>query len=71
MIVAVVLGGLGLALLALGWWGRRGADRIGVVPGLPDQRQHRRVAVIRRGGTTCVLVGVMFVIMAIVAVAST
>ncbi|MBO0873543.1 MAG: hypothetical protein J2P19_09120 [Pseudonocardia sp.] len=65
MIVAVVLGGLGLTLLALGWWGRRAADRIGFLPGLPDQQQRRRIAVIRRGGTTCVAVGVTFVIMAI------
>lgn len=70
MIVAVVLGGLGLLLLALGGWGRRGAERLGFVPGLPDQQQRRRVEVIRRGATTCVLVGVTFMIMAIVAAVS-
>lgn len=70
MIVAVVLGGLSLVLLALGWWGRRGADRLGLVPGVPEQHRRRRVAVIRRGGTTCVLVAVTFMIMAIVAAVS-
>lgn len=65
MIVVVVLGGLGLALLVIGRWGRRGAERLAFLPGLPERHLRRRTAVLRRGATACLLVGAAFVIMAL------
>lgn len=65
LINSVVLAGLGLVLVVLGRWGRRGAEELGVPPGLPDDRARRRAAVIRRGATASAVVGVMFVLLAI------
>lgn len=63
----LVLLGMGIVCLAAGWWGRRNAAALGHVPGMPEEHQERRIAVMRRGAVTCAVVGVAFVVLAAVA----
>lgn len=63
----LVLVGLGAVLVLSGVWGRRNAESLGAVPGMPDDHVHRRTAVMRRGATTCVAVGVVFVVLGVLA----
>ncbi|WP_226352245.1 hypothetical protein [Pseudonocardia sp. ICBG601] len=51
----------------MGWAGRRHAAGLGAVPGMPAELQRHRVAVIRRGATACLVVGVAFVVVGVLA----
>lgn len=63
----LLLLGLGVVLLAAGYWGRRHAATLGHVPGMEADLQERRIAVMRRGALTCAVVGVAFLVLAGVA----
>jgi hypothetical protein len=65
VIGSAVFGVLGLVLCALGRWGRREADRLASVPGMPQPTHRHRAAVIRRGATTCAALGILFVALAV------
>ncbi|ALE85812.1 hypothetical protein [Pseudonocardia sp. HH130629-09] len=54
--------GVGVLLALMGWAGRRHAATLGAVPGMPAELQRHRIAVIRRGATACLVVGVAFVV---------
>ncbi|MEJ8278819.1 hypothetical protein [Pseudonocardia spirodelae] len=56
----LTLAGLGVLLALMGWAGRRHAAGLGAVPGMPAEMQQHRVAVLRRGATACLVVGVVF-----------
>jgi hypothetical protein len=58
-----VTGLLGLALLALGHWGRRRTAAL-VPADLPAADRVRRVATLRRGALACQAVGVLFLALA-------
>lgn len=57
--------GLGVLLALMGWAGRRHAAGLGAVPGMPAELQQHRIAVIRRGATACLVVGVAFVVIGV------
>lgn len=67
MSVVPVFAGLAVVLVVLGALGRRNAASLGAVPGMPDEHQQHRVAVIRRGATVCLAVGLLFVVLAVAA----
>ncbi|MGQ0575693.1 MAG: hypothetical protein ACT4RN_16040 [Pseudonocardia sp.] len=58
----IVLVALGTVLFLLGAWGRRNADSLGAVPGMPEEHEERRIIGMRRGATTCAVVGAAFVV---------
>lgn len=62
MSVVALFVGLGMALVPMGFWGCRHADELGAVPGMPAEHVERRTAVIRRGATSCLAVGVVLVV---------
>ena len=67
MTAALVLAALAAALLVMGALGRRNAASLGVVPGMPAEHQQHRITVIRRGATACLVIGVVFVVLAVTA----
>lgn len=56
---------LGMILLLIGMWGRRHADDLSVVPGMEPDRIDHREKVMRRGASACGLVGVAFLVVAV------
>lgn len=65
MIGSAIFGVLGLVLCVLGRWGRREADHLASVPGMPHPTRRHRAAVLRRGATTCAGLGILFVALAV------
>lgn len=52
-------------LVVMGALGRRNAASLGAVPGMPAEHQDDRIALIRRGATVCIVVGVLFALVAV------
>lgn len=52
---------LGVTLVVVGRWAVRGADRLAPAP-MAEEDRHRRARTIRRGGWTCLVVGVLLAI---------
>lgn len=55
---------LAAALAAIGWWARRNAPTL-VSPYLDASAQRQRERVMRRGGTTCLVTAVGFIVFAV------
>lgn len=54
-------------LVLMGVVGRRSASALGAVPGMAEEYQRHRIAVIRRGATGCLVLGVLFAVLAVAA----
>ncbi|OLL74647.1 hypothetical protein Ae168Ps1_3033c [Pseudonocardia sp. Ae168_Ps1] len=67
MSVVLAFAGVGVLLVLMGWAGRRNSVRLGAVPGMPPAHESHRIRVIHRGATTCLAVGVAFVVVGIIA----
>lgn len=67
MSVVLLFVGLGVLLALMGWAGRRSSARLGAVPGMPADHEAHRIRVIHRGATACLVVGVAFVVVGVLA----
>ena len=67
MTVVVTFVGLGVVLALIGWAGRRNSARLGAVPGMPAVHEAHRIRVIHRGATACLVVGIVFGVVGVLA----
>lgn len=61
---STVLFALAAALVAIGWWARRNAPAL-ASPYLEAPARRQRERVMRRGGTTCLVTAVGFIVFAV------
>ena len=65
---AVLFGIVGLGLIVLGWWGSRRIDALSVMPAWDENAVERRKRTMRRGSFTCLGLGVLFVVAAVLSI---
>jgi len=61
----LLFGVVGLGLIALGWWGVRRGDQLSTVPSWDKKSAERRRRTVRRGSFTCLGIGVIFILAAV------
>jgi len=64
----LMFGGVALLLVLIGLWGVRSAGKLSAVDGWDETSQEHRRGGLRRGGFTCIALGVLFFAFALASV---